>query len=241
MRRWDPYERQHSEPLPFLFQPSVGPVRGVRSPTSTAKLIRTACEEVAARHPQFDGLKFTPHDFRRLFATDLVNNGLPIHIGAALLGHANLQTTRGYVAVFDEDVVRHYQLHLTRRRQLRSKDEYRDATDAEWQEFEEHFDKRKVELGACGRPYGTPCAHEHACVRCPMLHVEPRLTPRLDEIEADLIARRDRAQSEGWRGEIEGIEVTLDHLRVKRERAQRVGPIEPVALPMPVVRASPQR
>jgi integrase len=29
---------------------------------------------------------FTPHDFRR-FATELVNNGLPIHIGAALLGH----------------------------------------------------------------------------------------------------------------------------------------------------------
>ena len=24
------------------------------------------------------------------------------------------------------------------------------------------FDKRKVELGNCGRPYGTPCPHEHA-------------------------------------------------------------------------------
>lgn len=35
-----------------------------------------------------------------------MNNGLPIHIGAALLGHLNLQTTRGYVAVFNEDVVR---------------------------------------------------------------------------------------------------------------------------------------
>nr|WP_236573461.1 hypothetical protein [Nocardia caishijiensis] len=35
--------------------------------------------------------------------TDLVNNGLPIHIGAALLGHSNVQTIRGYVAVFSED------------------------------------------------------------------------------------------------------------------------------------------
>ena len=34
-------------------------------------------------------------------------------------------------------------------------------------EFEEHFDKRKVELGSCARPYGTPCQHEHACIRCP--------------------------------------------------------------------------
>jgi hypothetical protein len=37
-----------------------------------------------------------------------------------------------------------------------------------------------------------------------MPHVEPRMLPRLDEIEADLNARRHRAESEGWRGEIEG-------------------------------------
>ena len=80
----------------------------------------------------------------------------------------------GYVAVLDEDVVRRYQLHLARRRQLRPNDEYREATETEWQEFEEHLDKRKVDPGACGRPYGTPCAHEHVCVRCPMLHVEPQ-------------------------------------------------------------------
>jgi integrase len=242
VRRWDPYERQHSDPLPFLFQHSTGQVRGVMSPKLIATLIRTASEQVAVGRPQFHGVTFTPHDFRRLFATDLVNNGLPIHIGAALLGHASLQTTRGYVAVFDEDVVRHYQLHLARRRQLRPDDEYHKETEAEWQEFEEHFDKRKVELGACGRPYGTPCAHEHACVRCPMLHVELRLAPRLDEIEEDLIARRDRAKSEGWLGEIEGIEVTLDHLRSKRDRAQRIGPTATVTLPMPVARpASGQR
>ena len=90
--------------------------------------------------------------------------GAPIHIGAALLGHASLQTTRGYVAAFDEDVVRHYQLHLTRRRQLRPNDEYRGTTATDWQEFKEHFDKRKVELDACGRPYGTPCGTKRACV-----------------------------------------------------------------------------
>jgi hypothetical protein len=33
--------------------------------------------------------------FRRIFATELVNNELPIHIGAALFGHTNVQTTRG--------------------------------------------------------------------------------------------------------------------------------------------------
>jgi site-specific recombinase XerD len=79
---------------------------------------------------------------RQMFATDLVNNGLPIHIGTALLGHLNIQTTRGYVAVFEEDLVRHYQEFLDHRRALRPTGEYRASTETEMAEFEEHFDKR---------------------------------------------------------------------------------------------------
>jgi hypothetical protein len=46
-------------------------------------------------------------------------------------------------------------------------------------------------------PYGTPCAHEHACIRCPMLQINPKMLPRLDELEADLLTRKARAESEG--------------------------------------------
>lgn len=73
--------------------------------------------------------------------------------------------------------------------------EYRRPTDEERSDFQEHVDKRKVQLGSCGRPCGTPCAHEHACIRCPMLSIRPKMLPRLDELEADLLARsstRDR-------------------------------------------------
>ncbi|GAA3310862.1 hypothetical protein ACFQHS_42395 [Nonomuraea dietziae] len=171
--------------------------------------------------------------------TDLVNNGLPIHIGAALLGHLNLETTRGYVAVFDEDVVRHYQDFLARRRTLRPSEEYRPATSDEMIEFEEHFDKRKVELGSCGRPYGTDCQHEHACIRCPMLHVNPKMLPRVEELEADLRLRRDRAVVEGWLGELEGIDLTLRYLHDKRQQAQRLLKItREVDLGMPQIRRS---
>lgn len=124
--------------------------------------------------------------------------------------------------MFEEDLVRHYQTYLERRRQLRPVEEYRPATDAEWAEFEAHFDKRKVELGNCGRPYGTGCAHEHACIRCPMLHVQPEVLPRLDVIESDLQKRRVRAEAENWLGEIEGIDLTLQHLAAKRQQARRL-------------------
>jgi hypothetical protein len=176
---------------------------------------------IAEKDQRFEGIHFRPHDFRRLFATDLVNHGLPIHIGAALLGHLNLETTRGDVAVFEEDVVRHYQAHLELRRKMPPYNEYRAPTLVEWSEFEDHFDKRKVELGNCGRPYATPCSHEHACIRCPMLHVDAKMICRLDEIKGDLAKRRERAIDEGWLG-IEGIDPTLSFLRTKGEEAARI-------------------
>jgi hypothetical protein len=98
-----------------------------------------------------------------------------------------------------------------------------------------NFDKRKVELGTCGRPYGTPCQHEHACVRCPVLRVDPKMLPRLEELEADLLARRARAEAEGWLGELEGIELTLTFLRDKRHQAQRLTRSGPVHLGLPII------
>ena len=102
----------------------------------------------------------------------------------------NIQTTRGYVAVFDEDVIRHYQQFLEHRRPTTRRRIPRPTSD-EWSEFQEHFDNRRVELGSCGRPYGTPCAHEHACIRCPMLSINPKMLPRRDELEADLSVDAD--------------------------------------------------
>ena len=224
-----------SEPMPFLFQRGTGAVPRVISSATVLVMLRRRCAELAEQHPAFHGACFTPHDFRRLLATDLVNNGLPIHIGAALLGHLNLQTTRGYVAVFNEDVVRHYQEFINRRRQTRSADEYKPTTDAEWSEFEEHFDRRKVELGGCARPYGSACQHEHACLRCPMLTINPKMIPRLDEIEGDLLARRARAEHEAWLGEVESIDLTLTFLRQKREETQRLARIAPVDLGIPAI------
>jgi hypothetical protein len=99
-----------------------------------------------------------------------------------------------------------------------------------------HFDKRRVELGSCGRPYGTPCQHEHACIRCPMLSINPTMIPRLDELEEDLLARRKRTIAEDWRGEVEGLDLTLTFLRSKREQARRLEHHGAVSLRLSVIR-----
>lgn len=96
---------------------------------------------------------------RHIFATETVNGGLPIHIAAKLLGHLDLNTTQGYVAVYPQEVIHQYRRYIDQRRSGRPSLEYREPTDAEWQEFRDHFSLRKVALGTCERPYGTPCEH----------------------------------------------------------------------------------
>ncbi|AJC62019.1 recombinase [Streptomyces sp. 769] len=70
-----------------------------------------------------------------------------------------------------------------------------------------------------------------------MLSVNPKMLPRLDEIEEDLLARRKRAATEGWQGEIEGIDLTLAFLRSKREQTRRFQRVAPVDLGLPHPRA----
>jgi hypothetical protein len=53
-----------------------------------------------------------------------------------------------------------------------------------------------------------------------VLNINPKMLPRLDEIETDLLALRARAEQEGRLGEIEGIDLTLIFVRQKREESQ---------------------
>jgi len=71
-----------------------------------------------------------------------------------------------------------------------------------------------------------------------MLNINPKMLPRLDEIEDDLQARRSRAAHEGWLGEVEGLDLTLTFLRQKREQTQRLTRIAPIALGMPAIPAA---
>jgi hypothetical protein len=66
-----------------------------------------------------------------------------------------------------------------------------------------------------------------------MININPEMLSRLDEIEVDLLARRARAEAEGWHGEVEGIDLTLTFLRQKRDQTRRLARIAPIHLGMP--------
>jgi len=167
-------------------------------------------------------VQYTPHDFRRIWATDAVSGGLPVHIATKLLGHAELSATQIYVAVYQDDVIRHHRAFIARRRALRPSSEYREPTTEEWAEFAQHFAKRKVGLGTCMRPYGSDCQHEHACIRCPLLRPDPTQEPRLLAIIVNLNDRVREAQDRGWVGEIDGLKVSLDAANQKLAQMRKI-------------------
>ena len=218
--RYDVNEKVHGQPFPHLFARKVG----TRQEVVSGHYLRGILNHLAVVAGLSDAgqpIRFTPHDFRRLFATDAVNGGLPLHIAAALLGHLNLDTTRGYTAVFPEHLIAAHQAFIERRRQLRPIGEDRVAEDDEWSEFENHFLLRRVALGECHRPYGTPCVHEHACTRCRFLRVDPAQLGRIDEMTENAEQRLVEAKDRAWLGEVAALEESLKHLRIRQAEARQ--------------------
>ena len=235
---YDVFEQTWSPPMPFLFQRRFG----TEDRPLTRSYIRE-CLVATSRTAQITAagqpIQWRPHDFRRIFVTDAIRSGLPPHIAAKLCGHSTLDTTMGYAAIYPEDVISHHRAFIARRRAERPSEEYRDLTVREWDEFLAHFELRKVALGTCGRDHGTPCAHENACVRCPLLRVDPAQMPRLEEIHANLLDRLQEAKEQGWLGEVAAIETTLAAATQKLEAMHALD--NAVHLGMPDIRVSTGR
>ncbi|MFI6588176.1 tyrosine-type recombinase/integrase [Embleya sp. NPDC050493] len=77
--RYDSHERTWSAPLPFLFQRKMGASRAVINHGTIVRMLQASCAELGRTIPDFADATFTPHDFRRLFATEVVNGGLPVN------------------------------------------------------------------------------------------------------------------------------------------------------------------
>ncbi len=207
---YDGRERIWSPPAPLLFQRRIGTEHRAIAMGSVGTLLSGALARSGLVDPA-DGqpLHYTPHDFRRMFITDAILNGLPPHIAQVIAGHRDINVTLGYKAVYPDEAIQAHLAFLARRRSLRPSEEYRTPSDQEWQEFLGHFERRKVSTGTCARAFGTPCIHEHACVRCPMLWPDPAQRHRLVEIRDNLHARIAEAEREGWLGEVEGLQISL--------------------------------
>ncbi len=206
---YDVRERVWNPPMPLLFQRAIGSEHRAFTPSAIRNLLIGALAATGLTDANGNPLIFSPHDFRRIFVTDAIMSGLPPHIAQVICGHKNIDTTIGYKAIYPAETIEAHRAFIARRRTTRPSEEYRTPTDEEWDAFLAHFEKRKVSVGTCARAFGTPCIHEHACVRCPLLRPDPAQRARLEEIRRNLHDRIGEAQREGWLGEAEGLKVSL--------------------------------
>jgi len=226
---YDPGERVYNPPMPLLFQWHCQLEDRPVAQTALRKYLDHALTAIGVKDNSGNPMRYTFHDFRRIFITDAIMHGMPPHIAQLVAGHRDLNATMGYKAVYPEEAIDGHRAFIIRRRALRPAEEYRTPTDQEWEEFLGHFERRKVALGDCGRSYDTPCIHEHACLRCPLLRPDPAQRPHLVRICDNLTARIAEAEQHRWFGEAEGLKVSLAGARAKLaqmdEITARRGPV----------------
>ncbi len=234
---YDVREKVWNPPMPLLFQHTIGSEHRAFTPSAIRKLLINALAATGLTDTNGEPLIFSPHDFRRMFVTDAIMSGLPPHIAQVICGHKSIDTTMGYKAVYPAETIEAHRAFIARRRAARPSEEYRTPTEEEWDAFLAHFEKRKVSIGTCARAFGSPCIHEHACVRCSLLRPDPAQRARLVEIRDNLLARIAEAEREGWLGEVEGLQVSLagaeDKLSQLDRRAHASAPVD---LGIPLVR-----
>src|ERR1700694_5522583 len=206
---YDKNERVYNAPMPLLFQWRRRLDNRAVSETAMRKYLDHALTAIGVKDGAGRPMRYTFHDFRRLFITDAILHGMPPHIAQLVAGHRDINTTMGYKAVYPEEVINGHRAFITRRRALRPSGEYRTPTDEEWAEFVGHFERRKVAVGDCGRSYDTPSIHQHSCLRCSLLRPDPTQRRRITEIRESLLARIAEAEQEGWLGEVAGLKASL--------------------------------
>jgi integrase len=87
--------------------------QGIRHPSAAGiQTIRARIREVSitAEGRRSDGspLVLLPHDCRRVFASEHLNNNTPVHITQALLGHASPDTVMIYAKLYPNQLIEEY-------------------------------------------------------------------------------------------------------------------------------------
>lgn len=93
---------------------------------------------------------------------------------------------------------------LQARRSNRPAEEYREPTEEEWREFQQHFHTRKLELGDCAAPTAPP-APTNTPHPLPDARVDPAQRHRLLAIIRNLTERIKETRANGWPGELQGL------------------------------------
>jgi integrase len=168
---WDLQEKRPRPPAPYLIQgirhPSTAGIQTIRS------RIRGISIDAEARRSNGSPLVLLPHDCRRVFASEHLNNNTPVHIIQALLGHASPDTVMIYAKLYPSQLIEEY------RKTVRSlynayygEDGLKNPTAEEWVAFAASCNLRDMGTHLCALPTGEHCPKGLICLGC--AHAQPK-------------------------------------------------------------------
>jgi integrase len=197
---WDLQEKRPRPPAPYLIQ-------GIRHPsTAGIQTIRSRIREISidagARRSNGSPLVLLPHDCRRVFASEHLNNNTPVHIIQALLGHASPDTVMIYAKLYPSQLIEEY------RKTVRGlynayygEDGLKNPTAAEWAAFAANCNLRDMGTHLCALPTGEHCPKGLICLGC--AHAQPKKSAvpifrrMLASHERSLVAARGHSEPAG--------------------------------------------
>ena len=167
----DFHENQLRSRAPYLLQGHGYP--RTMSQTTVRDLLKRVSLAAGAKRADGSPLYFRPHDGRRVFASEHLNNNTPVHVIAALLGHASLDTVMVYAKLYPTTLLEEY------RKAVRGSflaahgpEALRNPTAADWQEFSRSCGMRDMGTHLCALPTGDHCSRGLVCLGCN--HAQPK-------------------------------------------------------------------
>jgi hypothetical protein len=155
---YDTHERTWNPPMPLLFQRRIGlENRPIGPSTPHPRPPRQRARRSGLTGTGRPAAHFQPHDFRRLFTTDAILNGMPPHIAQLVVGHRDINTTMGYKAVYPEEAINGHRAFIARRRSSGPAKNTGPRPTRNGTSSSATSSAASVALGDCGRAY-SPAA-----------------------------------------------------------------------------------
>jgi hypothetical protein len=114
-----------------------------------------------------------PHDCRRVFASEHLNNNVPVHVIQALLGHASPETVMIYAKLYPSKLIEEYRKTVRGLYNAHYGEEgLKNPTKEEWAAFAASCNLRDMGTHLCALPTGEHCPRGLVCLGC--THAQPK-------------------------------------------------------------------
>lgn len=192
---FDFYERRPLPRAPYLLLGRSRPSMIGR--TTIREMLAGISRRAGARTHDGQPLLVHPHDCRRVFASEHLNNGTPPHVLRALLGHERLDTVMIYAKLYPGTPVDAYRRHVRGLYQsVHGDDVLRAPTAEEWEALAPSCDLRDMGAHLCALPAGEHCPKGLVCLGC--AHAQPKkksAMPLFERMRASHARQLERAEA----------------------------------------------